>query len=184
MSIAPIDLQPTLIGEKVLLRPLCAGDFDGLFAVASDPLIWEVHPDPDRYQRAVFEGFFAEAMASGGAFAIIDQDSGLIIGSTRFAGYSADKDEIEIGWTFYARSHWRTGHNREVKALMLRHAFTAIKTVAFRIGADNSRSRGAVERLGAKLTGSFILNVRGKDTDYVRYNLTAQDAATGALATL
>jgi len=59
------DLQPTLIGKAISLRPLRAEDFEALYAAASDPLIWEQHPEPLRYQRPVFEGFFASALASG-----------------------------------------------------------------------------------------------------------------------
>lgn len=178
-----IDLQPTLVGDLVRLRPLVPDDFAALYAVASDPEIWSIHPAPDRYQEPVFRKFFAEALASNGAFAIIDQSTNAIIGSTRFAGHDAVKGEIEIGWTFYARSHWRTGHNREVKALMLCHIFPHVKIVVFRIGAGNSRSRLAVERLGAKLVpGEYMLEYGGRPTPFVTYHLTAGDAASGALA--
>ena len=79
------DIQPTLTGEKVTLRPLSEEDYQALYAVASDPEIWAMHPYRDRYKREVFDDFFAEALASNGAVAIIDQASGDMIGSTRFA---------------------------------------------------------------------------------------------------
>ena len=69
------DLQPTLVGETISLRPLIADDFEALYAVASDPLIWEQHPEPLRYQRQVFEEFFAGALASGGALLLTDNGS-------------------------------------------------------------------------------------------------------------
>ncbi|MEP7350456.1 MAG: GNAT family N-acetyltransferase [Sphingorhabdus sp.] len=179
---APFDIQPTLVGEKVLLRPLIAEDWEALFAVASDPTIWAMHPYKDRYKREVFERFFADAVASLGAFAIVDQADGEIIGSTRFANYVAATKEIEIGWTFFACSHWRGGYNRGVKALMLRHAFPHVSKIVFQIGADNQRSRTAVERLGARHTNSYQREYRGRIDDYVTYKLTAEDAARGALA--
>jgi N-acetyltransferase len=182
VNIAPFDIQPILIGDKVMLRPLRNDDWDMLFAVASDPDIWAMHPYKDRYKHEVFEGFFAEAMASGGAFAIIDQSNGKIIGSTRFANYNAEASEIEIGWTFFACSYWRGGYNREVKALMLRYAFPYVDKIVFQIGATNQRSRTAVERLGAKHMSSWQREYNGQLDDYVTYKMTADDAANGALA--
>src|SRR6476469_4518834 len=102
----PFDLQPVLKGELLELRPLRPTDFLDLYAVASDPLIWEQHPVKERYQEDVFKEFFREALESGGAFIAIDSRSGHVIGSSRFFGYNPDKSEIEIGWTFLARSHW------------------------------------------------------------------------------
>jgi N-acetyltransferase len=177
----PFDIQPALTGEKVSLRPLRADDFEALFAVASDPEIWAMHPYRDRYKREVFEGFFAEAIESRGAFAIFDQDSGQMIGSTRFANYDAGLDEIEIGWTFFACSHWRGGYNREVKALMLNHVFPHVCAVVFQIGASNFRSRTAVERLGGRLMREYVREYRGQIQDYVLYRLTVTDARSGAL---
>jgi N-acetyltransferase len=184
VSTPTFDMQPVLEGEMVLLRPLCDGDFESLYAVAADPEIWAMHPYRDRYRREVFEGFFAEAMESRGAFAIIDRASGEMIGCTRFANYDPALDEIEIGWTFFATSHWRGGHNRETKALMLNHIFPHVGTVVFQIGAYNQRSRTAVERLGAQFGEQYIRHHNGKDQDYVRYRLTREDAARGALAGL
>jgi RimJ/RimL family protein N-acetyltransferase len=67
------DLQPNLKGELIELRPLTPEDWDDLFAVASDPLIWEQHPECDRYKEDVFKTFFREALESGGAFVVIDK---------------------------------------------------------------------------------------------------------------
>ena len=143
------DLQPTMRGELLSLRPLAESDWDALFAVAADPLIWEQHPAFDRYQEPVFRAFFAEALASGGAFLVHDRASGAAIGSSRYAGWDADANEIEIGWSFLARSYWGGRYNGEMKRLMLDHAFTFASSVVFRIGPNNMRSRRAVERIGA-----------------------------------
>ena len=175
------DIQPTLTGEKVMLRSLRADDHQALYGVASDPEIWAMHPYRDRYKREVFDGFFAEALASNGAFAIIDQASGDMIGSTRLANYCATDSEIEIGWTFFARLYWRSGYNREVKALMLGHIFQHVETTVFQIGATNFRSRTAIDRLGAKLSREYVREYQGQMQDYVMYRLTAEDAGLGAL---
>jgi N-acetyltransferase len=182
VSLHAPDLQPTLQGERVILRPLTDQDFEALYAVAADPEIWTMHPYRDRYKREIFEDFFADAMASGGAFAVVDKADGSVIGGTRFGNYSADDDEIEIGWTFFATAYWRTGINREVKALMLRHIFPHVRTVVFQIGATNFRSRTAVERIGGRLTREYVRMDRGDEQDYTRYELTEKDARAGSLA--
>ena len=149
----PFELQPVLIGELVELRPLREEDFPTLFAVASDPLIWEQHPQPDRYTEPVFRQFFRGGMESGGAFIIVDRKDGRVIGSSRFAEYDETKSEIEIGWTFLARSHWGGRHNREMKRLMLAHAFRFVRRVIFRVGPLNRRSQRALENIGASYLG-------------------------------
>src|SRR5882724_9050432 len=140
--------QPHLIGELVELRPLCADDWKDLLAAASDPMIWEQHPIPERYKPEVFSEFFKEALKSGGAVVVIDRDTQRIIGSSRYHGFDADKREIEIGWTFLARSYWGGKYNGEAKRLMLDHAFQFVDSVVFLIGPTNVRSRRAVEKIG------------------------------------
>jgi RimJ/RimL family protein N-acetyltransferase len=147
------DLQPNLKGELIELRPLAAEDWDDLFAVGSDPLIWEQHPESDRYKEEVFKVFFREALECGGAFVIIDKNSQQIIGSTRFYGYDPEKSEIEIGWTLLARKYWGGRYNRELKQLMLDHAFQFVETVIFYVGEDNIRSQKATEKIGGVRNG-------------------------------
>jgi N-acetyltransferase len=142
------DLQPTLKGTLLQLRPLREEDWDDLFAVAADPLIWEQHPEPDRYTEKVFRGFFREAMESGGALTVIDAQDGRVIGSSRFHAYDPEKSEIEIGWTFLARRYWGGAYNREMKQLMLQHAFQFVCRVNFLVGAQNFRSQKAMEKIG------------------------------------
>lgn len=136
------------------MRPLRLEDFDLLFAVASDPLIWEQHPANDRYKPDVFREFFREAMESGGALMAIDLKTGQVIGSSRYNGYDEARSEIEIGWTFLARSHWGGDYNREMKRLMLAHAFKFVNSVIFRIGARNFRSQKAMEKIGGVMIGT------------------------------
>jgi RimJ/RimL family protein N-acetyltransferase len=147
------DLQPHLKGELIELRPLTAEDWEDLFAVASDPLIWEQHPEDDRYKEEVFKIFFKDALESGGAFVVIDTKDKQIIGSTRFHGYDPEKSEIEIGWTFLARKYWGGLYNREMKQLMLTHAFRFVENVVFFVGENNIRSQKATEKIGATKSG-------------------------------
>jgi RimJ/RimL family protein N-acetyltransferase len=148
------DLQPRLAGDLLELRPLREDDYAALFAVASDPLIWEQHPCSDRYKDEVFKEFFREAMESGGALIATDRKDGRVIGSSRFFGHNAELSEIEIGWTFLARSHWGGTYNREMKRLMLAHAFQFVESVIFMVGPSNFRSQRAVEKIGGVRVGT------------------------------
>jgi len=148
-----LDLQPTLIGESIGLRPLEPQDFDSVFAVASDPLIWSHHPDPARGTREGFPSFFENALRSKSCLVVIDAERQSIIGWSRYSSY-VPSQRITIGYTFLARSYWGGVVNAEMKRLMLRHAFTDVQAVHFAVAEQNLRSRRAVEKLGAKLTGA------------------------------
>jgi len=150
------ELQPILKSEILEVRPLRADDWEELYAVASDPLLWEQHPNSDRYKPDVFRKFFDEALASGGAFVVLDRKTGCIIGSSRFACYDLVRSEIEIGWTFLARSHWGGVYNGELKRLMLAHAFKYVDNVLFFIGSTNIRSQRALEKIGGVRAGTKI----------------------------
>jgi len=165
------DLQPTLRGRLLELRPLRREDYDALCAVAADPLIWEQHPASSRYQPTVFRAFFEEALNSGGALIALDMEDGRVIGSSRFHAYDASSRQVEIGWTFLARSHWGGRHNAEMKQLMLEHAFKFVDRVVFVVGIHNLRSQRAVEKIGAVRVGSkpdasghdsFVYEIRNK----------------------
>lgn len=159
----PFELQPILRGELLTLRPLQPEDFDTLYAVASDPLIWEQHPNSDRYKPHVFQAFFREALDSGGALVASDARDGRVIGSSRFVGYDQERSEIEIGWTFLARSYWGGTYNRELKQLMLQHAFRFVANVVFLVGPQNIRSQKAMEKIGGVCIGSRR-NGSGRDS--------------------
>jgi len=144
------DLQPTLKGNLIELRPLRREDFDALFAAASDPLIWEQHPENDRYTREVFQTFFDGAIESKGAFAIVERTSGRIIGSSRYCNLKPAEGEVEIGWTFLERAFWGGSYNRELKSLMLDHAFRFVDRVVFVVGEKNLRSQKSLQKIGAR----------------------------------
>ncbi|MEG3181703.1 GNAT family N-acetyltransferase [Sphingomonas sp. LT1P40] len=146
-----MDLQPTLTGELLVLRPTAPEDWDELFAVASDPLIWEVHPAKDRWQESIFRAYFDDALASGGGLTIIDKATGAVIGASRYAFPDAVRDEVEIGWTFLARPYWGGVYNRELKTLMLDHIHRFVGGAVFVVGQNNHRSRRAMEKIGGVL---------------------------------
>jgi RimJ/RimL family protein N-acetyltransferase len=150
------DSQPVLRGALLELRPLRVGDYDALYCVAADPLIWVHHPVPDRFQEETFKDFFDEQLASGGALVAIDTRTSAVIGMSRFHGYDEERNEIEIGWTFLARSHWGGVYNRELKRLMLNHAFRFVRTVVFLVDPRNLRSQRAVEKIGGIPAGSRL----------------------------
>ena len=145
-------MQPTLGDAMVILRPMIVDDREPLFAVASDPLIWALHPAHNRWERPIFDPFFDEAMGSAGALTAIDRATGKIIGSSRYDIRVCDPGEVEIGWTYLSRDYWGGDYNRAMKRLMLAHAFTRYEAVIFLVGANNLRSRRALEKIGAKLT--------------------------------
>jgi len=167
----PIDRQPTLVGALLELRPLTADDYSALYGVASDPLIWEQHPERHRYEEPRFRLFFEDALGSGGALVAIDRATGRIIGSSRFHGYDADGSVIEIGWSFLAREYWGGRYNGEMKRLMLEHAFQSVERVIFVIGPENRRSQRAVEKIGGMRVG-MTTDALGQER--VVYELTAE----------
>ncbi len=164
------NLQPTLTGKLVELRPLRPEHWDELYAVASDPLIWEQHPARNRYQEEVFREYFRKGLESGGAFVAIDRKDRRVIGSSRFHQYKPEESEIEVGWTFLARSRWGGAYNREMKELMLRHAFRFVDRVVFHIGPENWRSRKAVEKIGGVYAG---LRPNSEGAESAFYEITA-----------
>ena len=141
------------MGDLVELRPLRESDFAALHAAAADPLIWEQHPASDRYREDVFRAYFEDHLASGGALLVLDRRTGAAIGASRFHGYDPARSEVEIGWTFLARSHWGGTVNAELKSLMLGHAFRFVRRVVFLVHPDNLRSQRSVEKLGAVRVG-------------------------------
>ena len=147
------ELQPCIRNELIRLEPLRPEDFEALYAVASDPLIWEQHPSKDRYKREVFENYFKGAIESGGALRVIDNTNGALIGSSRYYDYDAAKRQVSVGYTFIARSHWARHFNRALKVLMLDHAFKFVDRVTFQVGKENWRSRKAMEKLGGIFIG-------------------------------
>ncbi|MFN7159746.1 MAG: GNAT family N-acetyltransferase [Erythrobacter cryptus] len=180
-----LDRQPVLEGERLRLRPLRPDDWEALFAVASDPLIWAQHPAHDRWREPVFRAFFADALAGGGALLAIDRESGKAIGSSRFQGLvEAGGGSVEIGWTFLARACWGGTFNHEMKRLMLAHALASVAECRFLVGENNLRSRRALERIGARLSDRKETRIMtgGEEIVHLTYIVTREDFARGPLA--
>lgn len=179
-----MDRQPVLEGERLLLRPLQAEDWNTLFAVASDPQIWALHPAHDRWQEPVFRAFFEDALAKGGALAVIDRSTGQIIGSSRFQEHrETDGGSVEIGWTFLARSHWGGSYNAEMKRLMLAYALRWVERVDFRVGETNLISRRAMEKIGGRLSErTERVVMAGEEVVHMIYEIDRASFAAGPLA--
>lgn len=165
-----MDLQPTLIGKTITVRPLLADDWSALFEAASDPLIWVQHPAKNRYEEAVFRPYFNAALDSHMAFVFVDRVTQAIIGSSRYHGLDPQRSEIEIGWTFLARSHWGKA-NAEIKALLIEHAFKSVETVIFWVGETNMRSRRAMEKIGGVLRPDVHHREIAGDAPHVIYEI-------------
>lgn len=171
-----MDIQPLhLRNEWVVLRPLEENDFEALYQVASDPLIWEQHPNPDRYKREVFMNYFNGAIASKGAMLIMDNDK-KTIGCTRFYNHVPEKNQVNIGYTFFSRSCWGKPYNRSAKQLMINHVFLYTAYVIFHIGAHNLRSQKAIEKLGAlKVAEEEIAYYGEKPTNNFIYRINRSE---------
>lgn len=168
------NLQPTLTGETVELRPTVPADWDAMFAVAADREIWAIHPAHDRWQEPVFRQYFADALASGGSLTIREIATGRVIGASRYREDAAEPGKCEIGWTFLARDHWGGATNREVKRLMIGHILQYYDAATFMIGEDNLRSRRAMEKIGGRLTDRRETRVLGGiERGHVVYEIDA-----------
>lgn len=168
-------LEPvTLTGRFVRLESLREEHHDGVQHSANDPRLWEV--TVVRAYGEHFESWWEDAIrtmhhGTRMPFAVISQADGSIVGSTSYLNVALGEERLEIGSTFYARSHWATKINPECKLLLMSHAFETlgIRRVEYCVDAINSRSRSAVTRLGAKEEGilrshRYTYNGRRRDT--------------------
>jgi len=176
-----MNLQPTLRGTLVTLEPTVAGDWCALFAAAADPEIWAQHPASDRWKEPVFRAYFDDALASGGSLTIRDRASGEVIGASRYANHDPQRDEIEIGWTFLARRFWGGPVNAEVKRLMLDHILAEVRAAVFVVGAENLRSRRAMEKIGGVVEQGRTQRGDGSRMDrHVFYRIAREHGAAAA----
>lgn len=158
-------IQPTnLKNQLIQLVPLQENDFEELYSVASDELVWEQHPNKLRYQKPVFQNYFEGAMESKGAFFIREANTNEPIGSSRFYDYDEKDNSIIIGYTFIGRKFWGNGYNKALKKLMLDYAFQYVDKVYFHIGAKNIRSQKAIEKIGAVKIAEQEVTYYGEDS--------------------
>lgn len=157
------ELQPSLANDQVSILPLREMDFEVVYKMASDPLIWEQHPVRDRYKREVFEKYFQGAIESGGAFLVLNTSTRQPIGCTRFYDLNKKSNSVAIGYTFLTRDHWGTTYNSALKSLMINHAFKFVDNIIFQVGINNIRSQKAVEKLDAKNIGKEEIVYYGEE---------------------
>ena len=176
MTKTTINWQPGNLGDDIVkLIPIAESDFEDIFKVASDPLIWEQHPAKDRYKREVFQLYFDGAIASKTAFLIVDKSSDKIIGSTRYYDYKPDNSSIAIGYTFLSRQYWGGLYNKSSKRLLLDYAFQFVDKVYFHIGATNLRSQLATMKIGAIKVNEVNIDHYGQNQLHYEYLIQKQD---------
>jgi len=163
------DMQPTLTGDLLQIRPLAREDFDALYQVASDPLVWEQHPAKDRWKREVFSELFDRLLSGGGGLVIVDKTNGEPIGSSSYYEYRPAERDIVVGYTFLARRCWGGRYNSELKSLMLAHALRFVDRVWFHVGTENWRSQRAMEKVGARLSHRAVRESGGVVSEFIHY---------------
>jgi RimJ/RimL family protein N-acetyltransferase len=175
---ALFDFQPVLVGERMTMRPMQAGDYAELLAIGADPAVWALHPQPERATEAGFRAYFDDHMASGGALVAMLRDGGVLAGCSRFSMQYTEPGEVEIGWTFLGRSYWGGSANAEMKWLMMSHAFGFVERVIFRVGEHNLRSRRAMEKIGGVLLDKVQrVTIGGRPSTNVYYVICQEDFA-------
>lgn len=176
MTTATLNWQPDNLEDNIVkLKPLNESDFENLFEVASDPLIWEQHPSKDRYKREVFQSYFDGAIASKAAFLILDKSSNKIIGCTRYYDFKPGNSSVAIGFTFLSRQYWGGLYNKSSKRLLLDYAFQYVDKVYFHIGADNLRSQLATMKIGATKINEIEIDTNGESQLHYEYVIQKQD---------
>ncbi len=168
------NFQPTLTSKNLVLRPLVKSDYPELFDCANDELLWAGHPAKDRYKEDVFAKMFNEGLSSNTCLVISEAESTKLIGWTRYYVAEDGPNDISIGFTFLTREHWGGSTNRQLKSLMLNHAFEYFDNVWFHIAPTNIRSQKATKKLGAKLINEALLFLAGKESLWQSYKLTKQ----------
>lgn len=175
----------TLRGRTVRLEPLESRHLPDLFAASADEAIWQYLPIARPATLPALEHWADEAwraMAEGTQvpFAVVLEEAGAAIGSTRYLDIQRPHRNLEIGWTWLGTAHRRTRVNTECKLLLLAHAFEAQGAirVCFKTDSRNLTSQRAIERLGARREGVFRQHMIVRDgvlRDSVYYGITDQE---------
>jgi len=170
------ELQPSLENKLIKIKPLKESDFEDLYKVASDPLVWEQHPNKNRYQREVFENFFKGAIESKGAFLVTATETDEVVGSSRYYELDEESNSVAVGYTFIGRNYWGKGYNAALKKLMFDHAFQYVDQIILHIGETNFRSQKAAEKIGAFKVGKINIAYYGEPVklNFI-YQMTKQD---------
>lgn len=153
-------LEPvTLSGTRVVLEPLSPAHVPGLARACDDGELWRhwytLVAKPDAMGAYVEQALRQQQDEGALPFAVRHVTSGELIGCTRFFRVDEDNRRLELGHTWYAQSHQRSGVNSECKLLLLSHAFDDRDAIAVELRTHwhNRQSRQAIARLGAKQDG-------------------------------
>jgi N-acetyltransferase len=176
-----VHLEPvTLRGRRIRLEPLRLDHVEALAQVGLDPSLWVWQPriitTIDEMRAYVLEALDGQRHGVYLPFVIVDQQTGHVIGTTRYADISLPDRRVEIGWTWLTPSFQRTRANTEAKLLLLTHAFESlgVHRVAFKTDALNIQSRTAILRIGAVEEGTFRkhrIADSGRVRDMVYYSI-------------
>jgi len=180
-----IQPEPVALERNGLrLEPLAQEHHDGLNAAAADGRLWELWftaiPAPDRMRTYIDDALKGLRDGHMLPWVVRHLRTGELVGSTRYHDIVAAIDRVEIGYTWYAGSHQRTGVNTICKLLLLEHAFDTLgcKVVGLRTDNFNFRSQRAIEALGAKKDGVLRHHQARKDgtvRDSVMYSILATE---------
>ena len=173
-----MNLKLELRTKNFLIQQIQKSDFEGLFLAASDPEIWKLHPDRNRYQRDRFEVYFNSGLQAPAFYKILNSKNQEIVGSTRFYGYQALNNFIELGYTFLIKKYWGGLTNLEIKRALLDEAFQTVESVFFTVGNQNFRSQRAMEKIGGlKVEKPAELNLAGNLSAAVVYQIRKNQMA-------
>ena len=174
-------VQPvTLAARGIELVPLALTHEAGLRAAAADGELWNLRitsvPEPEQTRSYIENALAARQDGNRFAFAVTDQSSGTVLGSSSFHDILPTVKRVEIGYTWYAARCQRTHVNTTCKLLMLTHAFETLdcNVVGWRTDNFNHASQRAIERLGARKDGvirGHALRRDGTIRDTVMYSL-------------
>jgi N-acetyltransferase len=157
------NIQPSnLTSDLIILKPLQETDFDKLFEIASDPLLWEQHPNKFRYKKEEFTTYFKGAILSKGAFIVLDAITNEVVGCSRYYDCNQEENSILIGYTFIGRKYWGKGYNESLKKTMVNYIFQYVSSIYFHVGSQNFRSQKAIEKFGAQKVGEQEVEYYGE----------------------
>jgi RimJ/RimL family protein N-acetyltransferase len=183
MTVANRFVEPVVLQRGGLrLEPLALSHEDGLRAAAADGELWRLRitsvPEPDQTRAYIEQALQMREAGSRIAFAVIDEATGRVLGTSSYHDVVPAVDRVEIGYTWYARSVQRSHVNTTAKLMLMTHAFEAMgcAVVGWRTDNFNFASQRAIERLGAKKDGVLrhhALRRDGTVRDTVMYSMTA-----------
>lgn len=175
---------PTLANERVLLKPLSEEDYEGLYAIGLEPLLWAVsinsivsQEDLQRYLKTAIE---QRQHRQALPFTIIDKTNNQIAGCTRYGNISFEHKRLEIGWTWLGIKFQKTGLNRACKYELLQYAFETLhmQRVELKTDALNMKSREAMRKMGATEEGILrrhMITESGRSRDSVYFSIIADE---------